>query len=145
MRYPEDQIKMSRFHFDKVKPGDTLYTTVTHVARSGMSRSIKVFVMENNVPMDRSWAASRLLGDALDEKNGGVKMGGCGMDMGFHLVYSLGRVLFPTFKCTGKETCPANDHSNERWGSVKKKRIVSVYSKSRVHSDPGYSLQQRWI
>lgn len=30
-----------------------------------------------------------------DDKTGGVRVGGCGMDMGFHLVYQLGSVLWP--------------------------------------------------
>lgn len=133
MKYPQDQMEAAKNHFSDVKPGDTLYTTVTHVARSGMSRSIKLFVIEDGVPMDRSWAAARLLGNSMDEKNGGVKMGGWGMDMGFHLVYSLGHKLFPVFKCAGKN-CPANDHTNDR-----------NFKKSRIHSDAGYSLRQRWI
>jgi hypothetical protein len=28
-------------------------------------------------------------------KNNGVKVAGCGMDMGFHLIYSLSYALFP--------------------------------------------------
>lgn len=29
------------------------------------------------------------------QRNGGIKCDGCGMDMGFQLVYSLGRTLWP--------------------------------------------------
>jgi hypothetical protein len=31
----------------------------------------------------------------------GYKVGGCGMDMGFHLVYTLASVLFPEDRKTG--------------------------------------------
>ena len=35
-------------------------------------------------------------------RTGGLVVGGCGMDMGFHVVYSLGRVLWPKgFKVNG--------------------------------------------
>jgi hypothetical protein len=35
------------------------------------------------------------------------------MDMHYHLVYSLGRALYPEgHRCTGKSNCPSNDHSN---------------------------------
>jgi hypothetical protein len=136
MKYTKEDEKYARMHLDHVKPGDTLYTTVTHVARSGMSRSIKLFVMENGAPMERSWAASRLLGYSLDEKHGGVKIGGCGMDMGFHLVYTLSRALFRDgFKCVG-ENCPANDHNNP--GREK-------FRKGSKHTDAGYALKQRWL
>lgn len=41
-------------------------------------------------------------------------MNGCGMDMGFSLVYDLGRVLFrDNFRCIGKG-CPSSDHDNYR-------------------------------
>lgn len=39
--------------------------------------------------------AARALGDNWDRDKEGIRAGGCGMDMGFNLVYNLGRVLFP--------------------------------------------------
>lgn len=71
------------------KKGTTIYTKVTHVARSGMSRSIECFVIVDNEPVNLTWAVARILGDPCDQKNGGVKVGGCGMDMGFHIVNYL--------------------------------------------------------
>lgn len=59
---------------------------------------------------------------------------GCGMDVGFSLVYNLGWVLFPNgFECVG-ERCPSNDHSNGD-------RDYSPHH----HSDGGYALRQRWL
>lgn len=136
MKYTAEDMKYARMHLNHIKPGDTLYTTVTHVARSGMSRSIKVFVMEKNTPVDRSWAVARVCGYRVNQKHGGVTIGGCGMDMGFHLVYVLSRELFKDgFKCLG-DKCLSNDHSNP--GREK-------YKKGMPHSDPGYALSQRWI
>ena len=42
-----------------------------------------------------SWLASRATGDTLDQDRGGLRLGGCGMDMGFQAVYSLGRAMWP--------------------------------------------------
>uniref|UniRef100_A0AB74UFV0 Uncharacterized protein n=1 Tax=Caulobacter phage BL57 TaxID=3348355 RepID=A0AB74UFV0_9VIRU len=41
------------------------------------------------------YLAARAMGDTWDSDRLGIKVGGCGMDMGFHLVYSLGRTLWP--------------------------------------------------
>jgi hypothetical protein len=126
-----------------LKPGDTVYTLVTHVARSGMSRSIKVFVMLDNEPVDITWHTMMLLDLKIDQNNGGVKMGGCGMDMGFALVYDLSRVLFrDKFECIGDheqyaKRCPSNDHVNSGPGR-------NDYT-PHMHSNGGYALRQRWL
>ena len=97
---------------ETLKPGATVYTLVTHVARSGMQRSIRLILIQPDGPWDISWLAARVMNDRMDEKNGGIKIGGCGTDMGFSLVYNLSRVLFRDgFPCCG-EGCPANDHNN---------------------------------
>jgi len=75
-----------------LKPGDTVYTIVKHVSRSGMLRHIELYVIKDNEPQRLSgWAA-----DALGWRwtNDGVVVGGCGMDMGFHTVYELAATLF---------------------------------------------------
>lgn len=61
---------------------------VTHVAKSGMSRTIRVFGMRNGRIEDMSREVARLTGHRWSEK--GVHIGGCGMDMGFALMDSLG-------------------------------------------------------
>jgi len=124
---------------EMLSPGDTVYTTVTHVSPSGMTRWIRVFVMRDNAPVDVSWLAARVLGWRVNTRNhGGVETGGAGMDMGFHLVYSLSRVLFrDRFGCIMSDDvqCPANDHVNARdWGRMEGQ-----------HSDSGYALNQRWL
>jgi hypothetical protein len=118
-----------------IKPGDTLHTTVTHVSRSGMSRSIKLFraYCEDGQPriQEITWLAARALDYSIDQKNGGVKIGGCGMDMGFHLVYSLGWVLFPRGGSLD-QTCATRRHQAERLGETKE-------------TDGGYLLKQAWL
>lgn len=81
-----------------LKPGDAITTTVLHVSRSGMSRSIMcqaVMKDGDGKPYigDISWLVARACGERLDDR-GGVVMGGCGMNMCFAVVYNVGRVLF---------------------------------------------------
>jgi hypothetical protein len=75
-------------------PGDTIYCVLRNVSKSGMSRRIDLYKMIDEEPR----YLSQLVADATDHKMsdaGGIVVGGCGMDMGFHLVYCLGRVLWP--------------------------------------------------
>lgn len=78
-----------------LKPGDTIYTIVRHVSSSGMSRVIDLVIFKDNQPIHIAWNAGKVLGWTHDRDREGLKVGGCGMDMCFHTVYSLGRALFP--------------------------------------------------
>lgn len=93
-------------------PGSKVHTVLRHVSRSGMSRSIDCYLLKDS---DRVWL-SRLIhkatGISWDNGRECLKMGGCGMDMGFAIVSDLSYTLYPdSFECIG-EGCPANDHSN---------------------------------
>ena len=132
----EEAIKELR---DKIKAGDTLYTKLVHCSKSGMMRVVDVFIIRDNVPLRYSWSVAQAAGFKYNRKHEGVEVGGCGMDVGFEVVYNLSRVLFADgFKCIGKENrCPANDHTNDPW--------EENYSTDRVHSDAGYALRHRWL
>jgi hypothetical protein len=78
--------------------GSTVYVVVRNIARSGMSRTLSTIVVEDGVPRDMSWSVARALGWTYDTKYYGVKVAGCGMDMGFHLTYELAQVLYPDEK-----------------------------------------------
>jgi hypothetical protein len=119
-------------------PGDTIYTRLVHVSRSGMYRVIDLYVIRDNVPLRLSWSAAVLL-EGYDRRHEGAKASGCGMDMGFHLVHNLGYALFPDgFECTGRDEymnrCPSNDHSNGD-------RDYTPHH----HSSGGYAFKQVWI
>ena len=136
---------------DALKPGDTVYTVIRHVSRSGMSRSISPIVHTPTGPEDMSWAVARVLGASFDRRNGGVKVGGCGMDMGFHLVHNLGYALWPKgFGCVG-EGCPSNDHSNGDRDYTPHGNSMTPYAREVLigrdhwHREPGYALRQRWL
>jgi len=117
-----------------IKPGDTIYTTIKHVSRSRMMRVIDVHLIENNEPNWISYLVSKALGWGYDEKKEGIRVSGCGMDMGFHLVYTLSSILFRNgFECIG-DKCPSNDHSNGD-------RNYTPHH----HNSGGYAIKQRWL
>ena len=76
--------------------GATVYTVLRSVSASGMSRTISLKVAKGGQILDLTYYASVVLEWPLVEKNGSraIRVGGCGMDMGFHTVYTLARVLF---------------------------------------------------
>lgn len=115
--------------------GSTVYTILRHVSRSGMQRSISVLVNDPEGPWDASGLVAKALGMTWDRDRGGIKIGGCGMDMGFSLVYDLGMTLFPNgVPCTG-EGCQSNDHSNGD----------RDYTAGKLHRDGGYAFRHRWL
>ena len=65
-----------------VVDGTPIYAKVAHVSKSGMSRNIQLVVIRNNHPVNISyWAAKAMAWPYKDGYNGGVRAGGCGMDM----------------------------------------------------------------
>jgi hypothetical protein len=118
-----------------LKPGDTVHTILRHVSRSGMMRVIDLVICGEDGPRSIAWVAARACGNKLDHDRDGIRIGGCGMDMGFALVYGLSRTLFPNgFECTGKG-CPANDHSNGD----------RDYTPHMHAQAGGYALRHRWL
>lgn len=92
-----EQIKKDLKKF--LKPGTTIYTNVNRVSSSGMSRNISLYAI---IPAKKgeparlaniTYSVSVVTGFSM--KEGGIQVSGCGMDMCFHLVYSLGRSLWP--------------------------------------------------
>jgi hypothetical protein len=73
-----------------------LYTSLKHVSSSGMSRDMKVLVALDGQILDVTYYVGKLDIGTLKERNGQrvIRVGGCGMDMGFHVVYSVSAVLY---------------------------------------------------
>jgi len=117
-----------------VKAGSTVHTILRHCSRSGMSRAISLVVIDGDESYQIDGWASKVTGYPRNQKHDGLTIGGCGMDMGFQLVYQLSHYLFPDgFECTG-EKCPSNDHSNGDRDYTPHK-----------HGDGGYAIRQRWL
>jgi hypothetical protein len=77
-----------------LKKGDTIYTILRHRSANGMSRVIDFYYIEDNRPMRITWSVAAALGYTYNTKYEGVQVRGAGMDMGFHVVYSLSSKLF---------------------------------------------------
>lgn len=75
-------------------PGDKVYCILRSVSASGMSRAISLYVKSAGDMRNIDSLSADALGYKLAKKTG-VTVSGCGMDMGFHLVHSLGRALWP--------------------------------------------------
>ena len=149
----KEQAEAKEYLRTLVKPGDTVYTILRHVSRSGMSRVIDPLVMTPDAgPYSIAGWAAKALGDKLDRDNWGVKVGGCGMDMGFSLIYNLSYTLFPNgFGCIG-ERCPSNDHPNGDRDYTPHSRGIHPSGPGEIdmgadhwHKDGGYALKHKWL
>ena len=83
-----------------LKPGDTVYTILESRSASGMRRHIRVLIPYIDEKGKISFyhpdhAVSKILDLRRHEKREGVRIDGCGTDMGFEIVYRLGCALWP--------------------------------------------------
>lgn len=78
-----------------VPEGSTVFTILRHVSSSGMTRHIGLVVIKgNDVIYHPNHSASTILRLRQNKDKDGVIVGGCGMDMGFHLVYELASAVY---------------------------------------------------
>lgn len=68
--------------------GSTIYTVLRHVSQSGMLRRISIFAVIDGEIRSIDYSAAQILGKTI-KGDGGIPVRGCGMDMGFALVYDL--------------------------------------------------------
>ena len=133
----QSQSEAIEFLSKHLRPGMRVYTTLTHVSRSGMSRSIKCAIVDSTKEiMDISGWVGRVLDCPVDHKRGGVKVRNCGMDMGSEVVYWLGRAIWQGGFCCIGAGCNSDDHSNKPY---------PPFNGKMHHSDGGYSLRHNWI
>ncbi len=109
----KDEVKEATARLKEwLKPGDTVNCILRSVSRSGMSRVIS-FYKGDSVMLD--YNISAVCGYSM-AKGDGLSVGGCGMDMGFSVVYNLSATLYGAegggYRCLGKGKCPSNYHSN---------------------------------
>jgi hypothetical protein len=81
------------YMLQEITPDTVIYTSIKHVAKSGMSRNIALYCVNEGRIKDISYFVANILGRKLAKDNS-VTIGGCGMDMGFALVYDLSATLF---------------------------------------------------
>lgn len=113
------QKEQAKKHLRKLlKPGQTVYTILRHRSASGMSRSISLVIPTKDGIQSLDYWIAQAQGESTDQKNGGLKVSGCGMDMGFYLVYNLGRMLYPQGVKKGRGEQPDKDGGyalNHQW------------------------------
>ena len=142
-----------------IKPGDTVYTILRHVSRSGMQREIGIVLLKDGTDLHPNWLVAKAIGERVGKRDG-IVVGGCGSDMGFEIVYHLGHTLWPDgFGCIGKG-CRSNDHSNgdrdyaphgltDENGRPENREAgpgeVADGCRAHWHNDGGYALNHRWL
>ena len=101
-------------------PGQTVATVLRHVSRSGMQRRISLYVSDGADMQCIDHHAASVTGHKESDK-GGIVMTGCGMDMGFALVYDLGAALWPngtkdhSSRSNGEPDCAGGYALNHKW------------------------------
>lgn len=162
-----------------LKPGDTVYTVLRHVSRSGMLRVISLHFIApddngQSFAMDLTRLAAKATGMTVDRDRDGIRIQGCGMDMGFELVYQLGRALWPEGFAPGDPWRPGaykvcgirpedgklvnvNFGRGKNAGPMRREELAAFVAKgwtfpngrngdtSGWDNDGGYALRQRWI
>ena len=129
-----------------LKPGDTVCCILRHVSRSGMSREISFRTVDRDVTY-----LFALVGDYRRGTRDGLVVSGCGMDMGFAVVYNVSRRLYPDgFGVKGEgplghEIRPdTKEHATQAVA-----KGVKFYGRngdaSGWDNDGGYALESRWI
>ena len=103
----------------------TVYTSLNHVSSSGMFRLISCYTIVDNKPVCLDWYIDKLGHFTRGKKREGLRVGGCGMDMGFHVVYSTSRALYPK--------------------GFKVKGVGRNGDASGWDNDGGYRLKQHWL
>jgi hypothetical protein len=82
-----------------IKQGMTIYTVLRHCSSSGMTRAIGLHAVAKDKTIIRlDYLAVQLGVGSFNKKHGGITVSGCGMDMGFDLVYRLSRKIFKRSK-----------------------------------------------
>jgi len=128
MKKPNRTAKLGPF---RVKPGETVNVICRHVSRSGMSRRLDFYLIRGGQAFYVTYAVSQVTGYKQSKVDSALVVGGCGMDMGFAVVYDLSRGLFPRGFYIGKTDYPRNGD----------KEIMET----RIDPDGGYALTHRWI
>ena len=105
-----------------LKPGAEVFTQLRHVSKSGMTRWLDVYAVMDGSIRNITWDVCAAADFTFCGRRHALKIEGCGMDMGFSAVYSLGRALYPQ----GTDS-PHGMRNGE------------------PDTDGGYALRQRWL
>lgn len=129
MKYNKEEVEEALQDLKRMLPvGTKIYTRVMAVAKSGMSRTMKTYyVNRGGEIVALNWYICLVMGEPM-QKDGSIRVHGCGMDMGFHLVYSLSRRLFP-----------------DGFAVKDQRHAESLGETVGSKQDGGYALKQVWL
>lgn len=127
----QDKIEALTYLRKMCPPGTTIYTLNRHTSRSGMMRALDVYVMKGGTPIRISWSAALAAGLTYSRRWEAVRMDGCGMDMGYHLMMCLSYAL----------------HGNKDRGAdaIESGKLGRPFTPRRGHFRAGYSLRHQWM
>lgn len=125
----EEQDRTKRELAKMLPPGSVVWCVLRHVSSSGMSRDIDLYTIKHNEPCYLSGYACAAMGWAR-AKSGAIKVGGCGMDMGFHIVQNLSYAIHG-MQSKGDGALPEN--------------AGRPFTPTRKSYRSGYSLIHRWL
>lgn len=95
-----------------------IYTVLRHVSSSGMSRDISVKIVDGDGDLiDITYTAALALGETPRDRHGWrvIRVGGCGFDAGFHLVYSISWTLYGTGDLAADNAARAGYKIDHEW------------------------------
>lgn len=129
----EDAVRRLR---ELLRPGMEVQCVMRHCSRSGMRRRISLVVVgkDGSVFHLDGLAARALQWSRVRQYPGdGVVVDGCGMDMGFHVVYSLSSLVFGDYvvRLSGADRARLT-----RWKNTRGKWSPT---------DAGYALTHHWL
>ncbi len=122
--YDAERIAALDWLRDNIRPGQTIYTILAHCSRSGMHRRVHVCTVIDGEIVRLNYRTALAL-DMRAGKDDALCVDGCGFDVGFQVVYNLGRVLFPN---------GGPDATNQRRGPT-----------GEHDPDGGYQLRHHWL
>ena len=95
-----EEIKHHYHLIHELKEDQTIYSIIRHVSKSGMTRHIAFFYIDNQRPYWITYDVSELLGYKMNKYHDALIVGGCGMDMAFSVVNNLEGYLNEYYKKT---------------------------------------------
>jgi hypothetical protein len=114
-----------------LKPGDEIQLILRHRSRSGMFRRISPILQHRKRgTLHLDYLFHRAFNPESSKRVGGgdgVPVSGCGMDMGFHLVYTVAAYMWPKGAKLPKGMCGRNG------------------DKSGYETSGGYLLKSHWL
>ncbi len=130
---------------ERFRPGSTAGTALRHVSRSGMRRAINVYDLTDAaaylsprvaVAADLDWS----------DRYEAITVDGCGMDMGFSIVYSLSGALYG-YASDGRTrrmqpAVPLTPTERRRLTAWRKQERDRYHG---ANTSGAYAISQRWI